>query len=80
MELLHLRIELRETIKMMPINKILVETDTPYLAPVPVRGRTNEPAYIAHTVEYVSKMLNLGYSDFSKITSNNFFNLFKRVS
>ena len=72
--------ELRETIKMIPINKILVETDSPYLAPVPVRGRANEPAYITHTVEYVSKMFNLDYSDFSAITSNNFFNLFKRAS
>ena len=72
--------ELRETVKMIPINKILVETDSPYLAPVPVRGRVNEPAYITHTVEYVSKMFNLDYSDFSAITSNNFFNLFKRAS
>ena len=72
--------ELRETIKMIPINKILVETDAPFLAPVPVRGRANEPAYIIHTVEYVSKMFNLDYSEFSAITSNNFFNLFKRAS
>ena len=72
--------ELRETIKMIPINKILVETDSPYLAPVPVRGRANEQAYITHTVEYVSKMFNLDYSDFSAITTNNFFNLFKRAS
>ena len=72
--------ELRETVKMIPINKILVETDAPYLAPVPVRGRPNEPAYITHTVEYVSKMLNLDYIDFSTITSENFFNLFKRAS
>ena len=72
--------ELRETIKMIPINKILVETDAPFLAPVPVRGRANEPAYITHTVEYVSKMFNLDYSEFSAITSNNFFNLFKRAS
>ena len=72
--------ELRETIKMIPINKILVETDSPYLAPVPVRGRANEPAYLTHTVEYVSKMFNLDYSDFSAITTNNFFNLFKRAS
>ena len=72
--------ELRETIKMIPINKILVETDSPYLAPVPVRGMANEPANITHTVEYVSKMFNLNYSEFSEITTNNFFNLFKRAS
>ena len=71
--------ELRETVKMIPINKILVETDSPFLAPVPVRGKANEPANIIHTVEYVSKMFNLEYSDFSAITSNNFFNLFKRA-
>ena len=74
MALLHLKIllNLEKQIKMIPINKILVETDAPYLAPVPVRGRANEPAYITHTVEYVSKMFNLDYSDFSTITSTIF--------
>ena len=62
------------------LKNIVLETDSPYLAPVPVRGRANEPAYITHIVEYVSKMFNLDYSDFSAITTNNFFNLFKRAS
>ena len=57
---------------MIPINKILVETDAPFLAPVPVRGRANEPAYITHTVEYVSKMFNLDYSELQSDETNVF--------
>tara|TARA_B100001027_G_scaffold134939_1_gene93527 strand:- start:58 stop:831 length:774 start_codon:yes stop_codon:yes gene_type:complete len=71
--------ELRETIKKIPLDKILVETDSPYLAPVPMRGKVNEPAYLIHTVDYVSKMFNLSYKEFSDITTNNFFNLFQKA-
>ena len=72
--------ELRETIKKIPLDKILVETDSPYLAPVPMRGKVNEPAYLTHTVDYVSKLFNLSYREFSDITTNNFFNLFKKAN
>ena len=71
--------ELRETIKNIPLDKILVETDSPYLAPVPMRGKVNEPAYLTHTVDYVSKMFNLSYEEFSEITTKNFFKLFQRA-
>ena len=72
--------ELRETIKKIPLDKILVETDSPYLAPVPMRGKVNEPAYLIHTVDYVSKLFNLSYKEFSDITTNNFFNLFQKAN
>ena len=68
--------ELANTFKELPNNKILVETDSPYLAPVPLRGKPNEPSYIVHTVKFLSKLKNLSFEDFSNITSKNFFNLF----
>ena len=68
--------ELASTFKQIPENKILVETDAPYLAPVPLRGKTNEPSYIIHTVEFLSKLKNVSYTSFSKTTTQNFFNLF----
>ncbi len=72
--------ELRKTVKNIPLDNILVETDSPFLAPVPMRGKVNEPAFITHTVDYVSKMFNLSYEELSKITTKNFFNLFQRAS
>ena len=72
--------DLANTFKEIPNNKILVETDSPYLAPVPLRGKSNEPSYIIHTVEFLSKLKNLSFENFSKITTNNFFNLFGKLN
>jgi TatD DNase family protein len=68
--------ELAATFNDIPNNRILVETDAPYLAPVPLRGKTNEPSYIIHTVKFLSQLKKISFEDFSKITSNNFFDLF----
>ena len=68
--------ELAATFTDIPNNRILVETDAPYLAPVPLRGKTNEPSYIIHTVKFLSQLKKISFEDFSKITSNNFFDLF----
>ena len=70
---------LRNVVKSYPLDKILVETDAPFLTPVPLRGKPNEPAYIKHTVEYLSKMFDLTNSELSDITTKNFFNLFKKI-
>ena len=67
--------DLANTFKEIPNDRILVETDSPYLAPVPLRGKTNEPSYIIHTVRFLSKLKNVSFEDFSKITTINFFNL-----
>ena len=72
--------ELANTFKDIPNEKILVETDAPYLAPVPLRGKPNEPSYIIHTVKFLSKIKNLSFDEFSKITTTNFFNLFGKLS
>ena len=71
--------ELANTFKDIPNDKILVETDAPYLAPVPLRGKPNEPSYIIHTIKFLSQLKELSFNEFSKITSNNFFNLFGNI-
>ena len=72
--------ELANTFKEIPNNRILVETDSPYLAPVPLRGRPNEPSYIIHTVKFLSRLKNLSFENFSNITTKNFFNLFGELN
>ncbi len=73
-------LELANTFKEIPNDRILVETDSPYLAPVPLRGKPNEPSFIIHTVEYLSKLKNISFDSFSKITTNNFFKLFGKLN
>ena len=72
--------DLANTFKEIPNDRILVETDSPYLAPVPLRGKSNEPSYIIHTVKFLSKLKSLTFEDFSKITTKNFFNLFGELN
>ncbi|MDC0032069.1 TatD family hydrolase [Pelagibacteraceae bacterium] len=67
---------LRDTFKALPLNKILVETDTPFLAPEPNRGKTNEPSYIIHTVKKLAEIYEISYANMCGITSNNFSILF----
>ena len=71
--------DIRSTFMQIPIDKILIETDAPYLAPAPHRGKTNEPALLVHTLEFLSNMLGKGYDELSKQTTNNFYKLFKRL-
>jgi len=71
--------DLANTFKEMPNKRILVETDSPYLAPVPLRGKTNEPSYIIHTVKYLARLKSLSFEDISNITTQNFFNLFGKL-
>tara|TARA_Y100000590_G_scaffold466518_1_gene642201 strand:- start:7379 stop:8158 length:780 start_codon:yes stop_codon:yes gene_type:complete len=67
---------LLDAVKYIPIEKILLETDSPYLAPIPYRGKPNEPSYLIHTCEKLAKIKKLSPSDIMKHTSKNFFNLF----
>jgi len=71
---------LASTFKEIPNNRILVETDSPYLAPVPLRGKPNEPSYIIHTVKFLSRLKGISFKDFSNITTKNFFNLFGKLN
>ena len=68
--------ELTDAISSIPIENLLVETDSPYLAPVPYRGKPNEPSYIIHTVEKLSKIKNLSKEKVISYTTNNFIKLF----
>ena len=71
--------ELAETFKEIPLNRILVETDSPYLSPEPLRGKSNEPSNIIHTVKFLSDLKNISYEKFSEFTTINFFNLFGKL-
>ena len=68
--------ELREIAKKVPDDRILVETDSPYLAPVPVRGRTNEPAFVRYTANVVAELRGQEGEVFADQTTENFFRLF----
>ena len=68
--------DLRETIKDIPLDRLLVETDSPYLSPEPLRGKTNEPSHIIHTVKYISMIKNETESSMASLTSQNFMKLF----
>ena len=71
---------IRDTIKKVPLNKLLVETDAPYLAPVPNRGKRNEPAFVKHTAEFLSVLKNVSYEKIAIQTTENFFNLFSKAA
>ncbi len=73
-------LKLAETFKDLPNDKILVETDAPYLAPEPLRGKSNEPSFIIHTVKFLSQLKGLSFDEFSNITTSNFFRLFGKLS
>ena len=69
-------IELQETFKQISSDKLLIETDSPFLAPIPMRGKKNEPSFIKYTTEKLAELKNLTFNEISSITSNNFNNLF----
>ena len=68
--------ELADTVSSIPIEKLLVETDSPYLAPLPHRGKSNEPSYIVHTIEKISQIMNVSKEHVAVNTTNNFKKLF----
>ncbi len=72
--------ELASTFREIPNKNILVETDAPYLAPEPLRGKSNEPSFIIHTVKFLAKLKNISFEKFSKITTDNFFKLFGKIN
>lgn len=71
--------DIRETAAALPLDRILVETDAPYLAPVPYRGKPNEPAYVVKTLAALADLRGLPVEDMARITSENFFRLFTKV-
>ncbi len=72
--------ELRDIFATAPLDRILVETDSPYLAPPPHRGRRNEPAYTAHTAKVGAETFGVSYEEFAAATSANFERLFSKAA
>ena len=72
--------ELADTFLSLPNDRILVETDSPYLSPEPLRGHPNEPSHIIHTVKFLAKLKNISPNIFAEITSSNFFKLFGKLT
>jgi TatD DNase family protein len=69
-------VALREVAAAVPLERMLIETDSPYLAPVPHRGRTNQPGYVMHVAEEIARIKGLTVEEVGEITSQNFFRLF----
>ncbi len=72
--------ELREIFAAAPLDRVLVETDSPYLAPPPHRGRRCEPAYVAHTAQKGAEIFGLPYEEFAAQTEANFDRLFSKAA
>ncbi len=72
--------ELRDIVQnIVPVDKLLVETDAPYLAPVPFRGKRNEPAFVTHTAAKVAEIKGMSAEEIAKITTDNFYRLFDKA-
>jgi TatD DNase family protein len=69
-------LDLQETFTKLPLDKILVETDSPFLAPVPMRGKKNEPSFIRYTVEKLALLRNISMDEMKNLTTSNFNRLF----
>lgn len=70
---------LKEVAQKVPLDKVLVETDSPYLAPIPFRGKTNQPAYVRHVAEEVARLRDVPLQQVVDATTANFFSLFKHA-
>jgi TatD DNase family protein len=71
---------LRDIASSVPLDRLLVETDAPYLAPEPYRGKTNEPSYVAHTAAALAKVKGVSADELAAATTDNFFRLFRKVA
>lgn len=70
----------QEVARRMPLDRMLVETDSPYLAPVPHRGKTNEPAYVRHVAEFIAELRDEPLETIAEKTTENFFRLFQQAA
>jgi TatD DNase family protein len=71
--------ELRATVQALPLDRLILETDAPYLAPQPFRGKRNEPAYVAHVAATLAEVKALPVAEIAQATTDNFFRLFARA-
>jgi TatD DNase family protein len=71
--------DLRDTARMIPHDRLLIETDSPFLAPIPNRGKPCEPAFVADTARFLANELAMPTADLARMTTDNFFNLFTKA-
>lgn len=71
--------ELKEVVKFVPLDRLLIETDSPYLAPVPMRGKQNEPAFVKYVAEYIAELKSISVEQVASQTTANFFALFSKA-
>jgi TatD DNase family protein len=69
--------DLQETCRQVPLERMLIETDSPYLAPMPHRGKTNEPAWVSHVASYIADLKGVSVDTIAEQTTNNFFQCFQ---
>ena len=72
--------DLIDVVQYVPLDRILVETDAPFLAPMPFRGKRNEPSFVTHTLKKIAEIKRKNVEDMAQITTDNFFNLFSNLS
>mgnify|MGYP000563136219 CR=1 FL=1 len=70
--------ELKEVVKNLPLDRLLIETDSPYLAPVPYRGKQNQPAYVVEVAAYIAQLKGLSMKEVAEQTTRNYQKLFLR--
>lgn len=71
---------IKDVAKKTPLNRVLVETDSPYLAPVPYRGKQNQPSYVLHVAEEIARLRGISLDEVASATTENFFRLFKTAT
>lgn len=71
--------QLKDVARRVPLERMLVETDSPYLAPTPFRGKSNQPAYVKYVAEHIAELRNMSFEAIAEATTENFFRLFRHA-